>query len=140
MCKKNIAHEKPRPAVAVITDDVGTRDELAALLTSHGYEVSTYSTRDAFEAERARAVIHAGHGRRTRVERRSGVRFQGAELLTAREIDVLEQIAQGASNEEAAQSLGISRRTVESHRASILEKLGARNTAALIRIVLGGDQ
>src|SRR4051794_16727436 len=102
MCKMNIASQKLRPIVAVVTDDVVTRDDLAALLTSHGYQVSTYSTRDTFEAESARAVIHAGGGRRTRAERRSGTEFQGAELLTAREVDVLEQIAQGASNEEAA--------------------------------------
>jgi FixJ family two-component response regulator len=64
-----------------------------------------------------------------------GKRFAGAELLTPRERDVLEQIAHGASNKEAGRTLGISPRTIEVHRARIMEKLGARNTADLVRIV-----
>ena len=63
--------------------------------------------------------------------------FPGHERLTRRERDVLERIAQGASNKEAGVKLGISRRTVEVHRARIMEKLGAKNTADLMRIVLG---
>ena len=63
-------------------------------------------------------------------------RFPGADSLTARELEVLEQIAQGASNKEAGRMLGISPRTIEVHRARIMEKLGARNTADLMRIVL----
>ncbi len=55
--------------------------------------------------------------------------------LTAREIEVLEQIALGASSKEAGRLLGISPRTIEVHRARILEKLDARNTADLMRIV-----
>jgi two-component system response regulator FixJ len=46
-------------------------------------------------------------------------------------------IANGNSNKEAGQLLGISPRTVEVHRARIMEKLGARNAADLMRIVLG---
>jgi DNA-binding CsgD family transcriptional regulator len=60
----------------------------------------------------------------------------GAGTLTARERDVLEQIIGGASSKEAGQRLGISQRTVETHRAKILEKLRVRNTAELIRLVL----
>jgi FixJ family two-component response regulator len=56
--------------------------------------------------------------------------------LTPRERDVLAQIAGGASNKEAGRQLGISPRTIEVHRARIMEKLGARNTADLVRIVL----
>lgn len=63
--------------------------------------------------------------------------FQGADLLTRREQEVLQQITDGASNKEAGRTLGISPRTVEVHRARIMEKLGARNAADLVRIVLG---
>jgi FixJ family two-component response regulator len=62
--------------------------------------------------------------------------FDGVDLLTMRERDVLGQIAAGASNKEAGRKLGISPRTVEVHRARIMEKLGARNAADLVRIVL----
>jgi FixJ family two-component response regulator len=62
--------------------------------------------------------------------------FPGRHLLTCREREVLCQVARGASNKEAGRRLGISPRTVEVHRARIMDKLGARNAADLIRIVL----
>ena len=65
--------------------------------------------------------------------------FPGRELLTPREIEVLGQITAGASNKEAGRHLGISPRTIEVHRARIMEKLGARNAADLVRIVLTGE-
>jgi two-component system, LuxR family, response regulator FixJ len=63
--------------------------------------------------------------------------FPGHERLTARERQVLERIARGASSKEAGRELAISPRTVEVHRARIMEKLGAKNAADLMRIVLG---
>lgn len=80
-------------------------------------------------------------------ERRSGgdgkgqteADFPGRDLLTPREIEVLGQITAGASNKEAGRQLGISPRTIEVHRARIMEKLGARNAADLVRIVLTGE-
>jgi DNA-binding CsgD family transcriptional regulator len=62
--------------------------------------------------------------------------FPGEELLTPREREVLEQITNGASNKEAGRLLGISPRTIEVHRARIMDKLHARNAADLVRIVL----
>jgi len=56
--------------------------------------------------------------------------------LTARETEVLQHIVGGASNKAAGRLLTISPRTVEVHRARVMEKLGARNTADLVRIVL----
>ena len=56
--------------------------------------------------------------------------------LTPRERQVLAEIMAGASNKVAGRRLGISPRTVEVHRASIMEKLGARNAADLVRIAL----
>jgi two-component system response regulator FixJ len=56
--------------------------------------------------------------------------------LTDREREVATLIADGASSKEAGRRLGISPRTVELHRAHIMEKLGARNAADLVRIVL----
>jgi DNA-binding CsgD family transcriptional regulator len=61
----------------------------------------------------------------------------GHETLTLRERDVLHLISGGATNKEGALSLNISPRTFESHRAHIMRKIGARNTADLLRKVLG---
>jgi len=62
--------------------------------------------------------------------------FPGREPLTAREQDVLRGLVEGASNKEIARQLGISPRTIEVHRARIMEKLGAKNAADLIRLVM----
>ena len=62
--------------------------------------------------------------------------FRGQERLTPRERVILAQIVKGASSKESARSLGISPRTVEFHRANIMQKLGARNIAVLVRKIL----
>jgi DNA-binding CsgD family transcriptional regulator len=62
--------------------------------------------------------------------------FPGHELLTPREKMALSQIVSGASSKEAARTLGVSPRTIEFHRGNILKKLGARNTADMLRRVL----
>jgi FixJ family two-component response regulator len=66
--------------------------------------------------------------------------FPGREPLTRREREVLEQFTAGASNKEAGRTLGISPRTIEDHRANIMKKLGARNAADLVRIVMTAQQ
>jgi two-component system, LuxR family, response regulator FixJ len=60
------------------------------------------------------------------------------DTLTAREREVLREIASGASSKEAGRLLNISPRTVEVHRARIMRKLNARNAADLMRIVFSG--
>jgi FixJ family two-component response regulator len=60
----------------------------------------------------------------------------GAAPLSKREREVLEQLISGASTKEIARVLGISPRTVDDHRSHIMEKVGARNFADLIRIVM----
>jgi DNA-binding CsgD family transcriptional regulator len=66
--------------------------------------------------------------------------FAGHELLTKRERIILAQIVRGASSKEAGRSLNISPRTVEFHRANIMQKLGAKNAADLVRIVVENIQ
>ena len=56
--------------------------------------------------------------------------------LTARELEVLRLVAGGRSNKQIATELGISRRTVESHRESLMRKLGIRTVAGLTRFAL----
>jgi FixJ family two-component response regulator len=65
------------------------------------------------------------------------LQFPGCEPLTRRERQVLERLAAGVSNKEAARQLGLSARTVEGHRANIMRKVGVKNAAQLFRRVLG---
>ncbi len=52
--------------------------------------------------------------------------------LSEREIEVLHLICKGFSNQEIADKLFLSKRTVDKHRANILEKTGSRNTASMV--------
>ena len=60
----------------------------------------------------------------------------GYDLLTSREREVLQLIAEGHSNQRIAQELFISVKTVEAHKAHIMSKLHARNRTDLIRYAL----
>ena len=59
-----------------------------------------------------------------------------ADPLTPREREVLQLVAEGKTSKEAARLLGISAKTVESHRARILKKLDAPNTAGIVRYAI----
>lgn len=57
-------------------------------------------------------------------------------LLTRREIEVLNLIANGYTNQEIAEKAFISAHTVDSHRKNLLLKIGAKNTAELVKIAI----
>jgi FixJ family two-component response regulator len=59
--------------------------------------------------------------------------------LTTREAQVLERIVAGRLNKQIADDLGISIKTVEAHRANIMEKLNANTVADLLKIALGAQ-
>ena len=69
----------------------------------------------------------------------AGVMFSseaGQKPLTKRECEALNLISEGNSNKQGALRMRISPRTFESHRAEAMRKLGARNTAELVRAAL----
>lgn len=81
---------------------------------------------------------------RDRIERQVGV--EAAEirhrmtLLTPREREVVELVAQGLPNKTIARRLDIGIRTVETHRARVLEKMGMRNASELARALTRLEQ
>ncbi len=97
---------------------------------------------DADDIARAiRAVTQGGGGASAAPERVVGrsLRAAGAQpeipaaRLTAREREVLQLIAEGLSAKEIANDLHISTKTVETHRTSLMRKIGVRKATALVR-------
>jgi DNA-binding NarL/FixJ family response regulator len=60
----------------------------------------------------------------------------GPDPLTPRQRDVLKRIAEGRSTKEIAYDLNLSVKTVETHRAQIMERLGIRDVAGLVRYAM----
>lgn len=65
-----------------------------------------------------------------------GVTIRGFGTLTYRERQILQYVVSGSTNKEIGVDLGLSYRTVEVHRRHIMEKIGARNTAELVRLAI----
>jgi two-component system, chemotaxis family, CheB/CheR fusion protein len=57
--------------------------------------------------------------------------------LSRRERDVMDQVIAGHANKEIAARLGIAQRTVETHRANVMRKMGAASLSDLVRLVIG---
>lgn len=118
------------------------------IMTAHG---DVPSARTAFQAQavdflekpfdhaQLRAAIDTAFSREDRRLERDGDAGKLA-TLTAREREVLEHAAKGLHAKEIAAVLGISPRTVEVHKSRLMEKLGARNLAELVRLALGAGK
>jgi RNA polymerase sigma factor (sigma-70 family) len=138
------------PAVAVLI--LSMHDEGEYVLEAFRVGARGYVLKDATPTEMRDAVraVHAGEtffspavaarlteGLREARERER--RQSAVEQLTAREREVLVGIADGRTNKEIATRLGISPRTVESHRERLMKKLGIRTVAGLTKLVLESD-
>lgn len=118
------------------------------IITAHG---DVPSARSAFQADavdflekpfdhaQLRAAIETAFSREDARLARAGDAAKLA-ALTAREREVLELAAKGLHAKEIGTALGISPRTVEVHKTRIMEKLGARNLAELVRFALGAGR
>lgn len=85
-----------------------------------------------------RALAADGENRRLLAQRDTlRERF---ESLTPREQEVLTLVTQGKANKVMAGDLGVSQRTVEIHRARVMEKMGAQSLAQLVRMVIEIEQ
>jgi len=145
---RELAPRLPRTKIVMLTVSGDSRDVLEAIgLGAAGYltkdlsaEALVRSVRGAVEGDlamprrmAAQVVQHlaaTGRGPRAGASR--------LDLLSPREHEVLRLLAEGLTDREIGEALGISTRTVETHVGSVLRKLGARNRAAAVRALVEG--
>jgi DNA-binding NarL/FixJ family response regulator len=115
-----------------------------------GYLLKNAGKKEIFEAIRSAVagerffspgiskVIIDGFIRREKEQTQTNERNRGSseQLLTKRETEVLQYIAEGLTNREIADKLFLSFRTVNTHRANIMQKLGIHDTAGLVRYAI----
>lgn len=96
--------------------------------------------RDQDLIDRINAALKQDAQNRESVDRLADLR-QRAESLTPREREVMGHVVDGKANKVIAIDLGLSERTVEIHRANVMEKMGARSVAHLVKmhLTLDGD-
>ena len=134
------------PAVLLVPEQVSDEALLAAAAARVGGLVTK---NDPIETvARAVVAVHAGQtwvgstigGRLLALvsDHRAGVSAYTGDELTPREREVLEQLAEGRSNSEIAETLVVTVRTVKHHVSNVLAKLGARDRAHAVAIVLRG--
>jgi DNA-binding NarL/FixJ family response regulator len=130
-----------RPGLRVVILSVHDNEQFffeSLKVGATGYVLKTAADKDLVSACRAamrdEPFIYAGAVRsliRHFLERSGDAGELMTEPLTARESEVVKLIAEGNSGREIAAILSISERTVERHRANVLEKLGLRDRVAL---------
>jgi FixJ family two-component response regulator len=97
--------------------------------------------RDQDLLDRINAALKQDAENREVVERHADLKRR-AESLTPREREVMALVVDGRANKVIAIDLGLSERTVEIHRANVMEKMGARSVAHLVKmhLMLGGAE
>jgi two-component system, LuxR family, response regulator FixJ len=85
--------------------------------------------------ERVQQALTVNGKHRAKESERGAMQYLLAQL-SEREKEVLDHLVKGDSNKVMAMELGISERTIEKHRESLMQKMGTRSLAALIRMVV----
>lgn len=105
-----------------------------------GYVVKTQAARDLLEALRqvSRGDVYLGRPGISHVALRAHrtKSMKASDLLTSRQQQVLRLIAEGKSTSGVASILGIAKKTAESHRSRLMQKLDIHDTATLVRYAI----
>jgi two-component system response regulator FixJ len=86
-------------------------------------------------ADRVKRALEKDRANRNQLRQRDVIR-ERLQSLTPREREILSLVTRGKPNKVMAGDLGVSQRTVEIHRARVMEKMGAESLAQLVRMVL----
>jgi two-component system response regulator NreC len=127
-------------AILVLTTITYAHEVHAALAAG----ANGYSLKDAAPGEVVEAIrrVHRGEGYvepslgAVLARHGDGPEGTSGSGLTPREVEVLRLLALGHTNSEVAQRLNVSPRTAEAHRANLVQKLGLRSRAELVRFAL----
>ncbi|HTX35511.1 MAG TPA: response regulator transcription factor [Bryobacteraceae bacterium] len=137
-----IVHERSPKTRIVILSMYSTSAFVAQALQNGA---TGYVLKGCSEESLVRAVKEAAAGRRflsppvteiainAYIEQSKTGPFDPHDTLTPRQREVLQLVAEGKTNADIAARLNISRRTVENHRATLMQRLGLQNQAELIR-------
>ena len=137
---EDVVQLTPRPRVLVLTMHDDAASMQAALLAG----ASGYIVKKAADVELLTAIRAVHHGRTfvnlTRPGEEQIARHSPAggnpKPLSPRETEVLRLLAQGHSYREAAEQLGVSVKTIETHRKRLVDKLGLKSRAELFRFAV----
>ena len=137
---REITQVCPRTKVVLLTMHTDDHYVLEALRTGiKGFVVKTEAPADLVRAihEVLGGMVYLSpRVSRTLVQAYMAKSALPADPLTPREREVLQLVAEGKTSKEVAGFLGISAKTVESHRGRILKKLDAPNTAGIVRYAI----
>jgi two-component system response regulator FixJ len=99
------------------------------------FDFLTKPFRDQDLLDRINSALKQDAENRAAIEKHADLRRR-VDSLTPREREVLDLIVEGKANKVIAIDLGLSERTVEIHRANVMEKMGARSVAHLVKMHL----
>jgi DNA-binding NarL/FixJ family response regulator len=141
---RDITHRKPEIRVLMLSMHDNEQYLFEAIRAgASGYVLKSAVDRDLVEACRAamrgEPFLYPGAVRalmREYIERARAGEATSGEMLTPREEEIVKLVAEAHTNEEIGEMLFISKKTVERHRANILEKLGMRDRVELTRYAI----
>jgi DNA-binding NarL/FixJ family response regulator len=141
---RELTHRKPEVRVLMLSMHDNEQYLFEAIRAgASGYVLKSAVDRDLVEASRAamrgEPFLYPGAVRALMREYLDRARAGDAlhtEMLTPREEEIVKLVAEAHTNDEIAEMLFISKKTVERHRANILEKLGMRDRVELTRYAI----